>query len=94
MNLTEEQLNEITEMAYRLITPGLIAINIGVDENDFIQVVRTPGSKARNAFYQGYLKQQVELRDAIIKAAKNGSNPAQVELIKYIKQMQQYVDYE
>ena len=66
MNLTEEQLNEITEMAYRLITPGLIAINICVDENDFIQAVRTPASIARNAFYQGYLIQQVELRDAII----------------------------
>ncbi len=94
MNLTEEQLKEISDMAYRLITPGLIAINLDIDENEFLQALRTPGSDIRQAFYKGYLTQQIELRDAIIKSAKNGSNPAQLELIKYMKQMQQYVDYE
>ena len=94
MNLKKEQLDEVTDMAYRLITPGLIAINLGVDEDEFLQAVRTQGSDIRNAFYRGYLRQEIELRDSIIKSAKNGSNPAQMELIKYIKQMQQHVDYE
>ena len=36
MNLTQEQREEIEKMAYRLIPPGLIAINIGADETDFL----------------------------------------------------------
>ena len=77
-------------MAYRLILPGLIAINIGVDETDFLAELRTPGTEVRTAFYRGHLRQMVEL----IKSAANGSNPAQQELIKFIKSQQQYLEYE
>ena len=38
MSLTQQQSDEIEKMAYRLIPPGLIAINIGVDETDFTHV--------------------------------------------------------
>lgn len=94
MNLTPEQLNEIEAMSYRLISPNLIAINIGVDEVDFVAAVRTPGTEERQAFYRGYLRQLVELRDSLIKSATNGSNPAQQELIKFIKSQQQAIEYE
>ena len=70
-------------MAYRLILPGLIAINIGVDETDFLAELRTPGTEVRTAF-----------RESLIKSAANGSNPAQQELIKFIKSQQQYLEYE
>ena len=78
-------------MAYRLILPGLIAINIGVDETDFLAELRTPGTEVRTAFYRGHLRQMVELRESLIKSAANGSNPAQQELIKFIKSQQQYL---
>ena len=87
MNLTQEQREEIEKMAYRLIPPGLIAINIGADETDFLAEVRT-------ACYRGHLRQTVELRESLIKSAVNGSNPAQQELIKFIKSQQQYLEYE
>ena len=91
MNLTQEQREEIEKMAYRLILPGLIAINIGVDETDFLAELRTPGTEVRTAFYRGHLRQMVELRESLIKSAANGSNPA---LIKFIKSQQQYLEYE
>lgn len=53
MNLTQEQREEIEKMAYRLIPPGLIAINIGADETDFLAELRTPGTEVRTAFYRG-----------------------------------------
>lgn len=81
-------------MSYRLIAPGLIAINIGADEVDFVSEVRTPGTEARQAFYRGYLRQLIKLREALIKSAENGSNPAQQELIKFIKTQQQFIEYE
>ena len=67
MNLTTEQLKSIEDLAYRLIVPELVAINIGVDEIDFLHEVRIPGTDARNAYYKGYLKQMIETREAIIK---------------------------
>lgn len=81
MHLSAEQLNMIEEMAYRLFPPVMIAINIEADELDFIEAINTPGETARNAYYKGLIRQQMELRDSIIKAAKNGSNPAQQQII-------------
>ena len=65
MNLTQEQREEIEKMAYRLIPPGLIAINIGADETDFLAELRTPGTEVRTAFYRGHLRQTVELRESL-----------------------------
>lgn len=94
MNLKEETLKEIEEMAYRLISPGLIAVNVECDEFDFIEQLRVPDSLIRKAFYKGYLRQLVETRDAIIKSAQNGSNPAQTELLKFFQQMNNHILYE
>lgn len=94
MNLTQDQRNEIEKMAYRLIPPGLIAINLGMDETDFLTELRTPGTDVRSFFYRGHLRQMLEVREAIIKSAINGSNPAQQELIKFFKSQQQYLEYE
>lgn len=94
MNLNEDQLKAIEDLAYRLITLSLIAVNIGADETDFIQEVRTPGTPARTAFYKGYLRQLIETRDSLIKSAKNGSNPAQLELLHFIKDLNNSLQYE
>lgn len=94
MNLTTEQLKSIEDLAYRLIAPELIAINIDVDELDFIHEVRTPGTDARIAYYKGYLKQTIETREAIIKTAQNGSNPAQSEILKFLTDIQNHLKYE
>lgn len=94
MNLTTEQLKSIEDLAYRLIAPELVAINIDVDELDFIHEVRTPGTDARIAYYKGYLKQTIETREAIIKTAQNGSNPAQAEILKFLTDIQNHLKYE
>ena len=94
MKLTPEQLKAIEDLAYRLIAPDMVAINIGVDEIEFIHAIRTAGTEARNAYYKGYLQQSIEVREGIIKTAKNGSNPAQVELLKFLQEINQHLKYE
>ena len=94
MNLNAEQLKCIEDFAYRLIPPGLIAINIEADEIDFIEALRTPGTEVRTAFYKGYMNQMIETREAIIKTAQNGSNPAQTELLKFMREMNNHILYE
>lgn len=84
MHLEAEQIKEIEEMAYHLIEPSLIAINIEVDEAEFENHLKLRGSPVRSAYYKGYLRQLLELRRSVIKSAKNGSNPALEVLLKNI----------
>ena len=94
MNLTEEQLKEIENAAYMLISPTMIAINLEVDENDFWTELRTRGTPIFKAYYKGYLKQLTELRTSIIKSAHNGSNPAQLEVLKFFQDIERKIAYE
>lgn len=87
MNLNTEQLEQLEQMGYALITPETAAINLEVDEVELREDIRKVGSPARRAYYRGYLRQLMETRNAIIKAAHNGSNPAQLELMKMIRTM-------
>lgn len=92
MYLNTEQLKEIEEMAYQLFTPFDIALALETsDQDDFIEAIGHTGSDVHRAFYRGYLRQLGELRADTIKAAKNGSNPAQLELIKCINNIQREV---
>ena len=70
-------------MAYMLFTPEQIAINIEVDEIDFLLEIETT-SPSRTAFNRGLIRQEMELRTQIIKSAKNGSNPAQEQILKLL----------
>lgn len=94
MHLTQEQSNSVEQCAYRLIPPSLIAVNIEVDEFDFMTDLRIPGTDVFRSFYRGYVSQLIESREAIIKTAKNGSNPAQMELLKMIREMNNLIKYE
>lgn len=88
MHLTEEQLKGVEDMAYRLFTPELTAINIEADEVEFCEEISIPGSNVRTAYYRGLIRIQTELREAIIKASVNGSNPAQQQLLNLLQQLQ------
>lgn len=79
-NFSEEQLNQIEEMAYLLISPTLIAVNLGMMEADLRSYLKDENSPVYQAFYKGLLRQKMELHRSIIKAAGNGSNPAQEQL--------------
>lgn len=85
MYFNAEQLKNIEEMAYQLFSPFEIALALETEEADeFIEEIGSPGTDAHKAFYKGYLRQLGEL----IKAARNGSNPAQIELLKCITNIQ------
>lgn len=79
-NFSEEQLSLIEEMAYLLISPSLIAVNLGMLEADLRYHLKDETSPVYQAFYKGLLRQKMELHRSIIKAAGNGSNPAQEQL--------------
>lgn len=85
MNLTKEQLERVKDLAYRTIPTRVIANAMEMDEVDFIDEVCTPGTQVRQAYLSGMMQQMLETREAIIKAARNGSNPAQAELLRFLE---------
>jgi hypothetical protein len=91
MHLNPEQLNQVTEMAYRCFTPFLIAINPEPDEIQFVEQISIEGAGIRKSYYKGLIRQQMELGDALIKAAHNGSNPAQEQLLKIMEQLKGFI---
>ena len=88
-----ELLNSIEELAYLLFTPGEIAISLQLDKDEFLEKINQPTEDINQAFYKGYLRQLSELRIEIIKAARNGSNPAQLELIKCLQSLHREISH-
>lgn len=78
MSLTQEQREEVEKMAYRLIPPGMIAINIGVDETDFLVELRTPGTEVRTAFTG-------DISDRWLKYGRLSSSPPLTAAIRHNK---------
>jgi hypothetical protein len=91
MYLNPEQLSQVEEMAYRCFAPFLIAINLELDETGFVEQIFIEGTNIRKSYYRGLIRQQQELRDSLIKAAHNGSNPAQEQLMKIMEQLKGFI---
>lgn len=94
MNLTEEQLKEVRQAGLLLMPPSLVAINLEVDEDEFLMDIRSRHTPVHKAYYAGYLEQIAATRAAIIKSARNGSNPAQLEVLKFIQDVERRLNYE
>ena len=88
MNLNEDQLNEIEQMAGLFFSPEDIAVNLEMDEDDtelFIAAVATRNTKnvLAGAYLRGWLSAEITLRKAIQQSALNGSSPSQQMLLNY-----------
>lgn len=91
MNLNEDQLSEIEEMAGLFFSPEDIAINLELDEDDtemFIAAVACRNTKnyQAGAYLRGWLSAEITLRKAIQQSALNGSSPSQQMMLNYQKE--------
>jgi hypothetical protein len=89
MNLTEDQLKEIEDMAGLFFSVEDIADNLELDESQ-LETLQLDMQLKRGQFYKAYRKgwliSEVKLRRSIEKAADNGSNPAQQMMLNFQKQ--------
>ncbi len=92
VHLTEEQIKEITDMAELFFPPEDIAINVGIDIEEFKIAVLSKQGEIFRAFKTGWLKGEIPLRKGIAQAAANGSNPAQVKLLDLKKESESLFD--
>ena len=91
MNLNEEQLNEVEELAGLFFSPEDIAVNLELNEEEteyFSTAAECKNTKAPivAAFIRGRLSTEIELRKAIKQSAMNGSSPSQQMMLNYLKE--------
>jgi hypothetical protein len=87
MNLSKNQLEEIEKLAALQFSPREVAIILQVDEEDFSDHVEIHGD-VRLRYQRGRLKASAEVRMAILTQAKNGSSPAQKQMLDLIASAQ------
>ncbi len=87
MNFTEEQLNEIEEMAGLFFSPEDIAINLQLteEESDYFEacIDCRSQSSCSDAYHTGRLTSEIILRRAVKQSALNGSNPSQLAMLNF-----------
>ena len=94
MNLTKKQLDTIEHLAYLAFPPMRIAIVIEEDPYEFSMEIKDIQSDASRAYYKGWMQLQVEMREEMIKTAKNGSNSSLKELLDIMKVTNNLLSYE
>lgn len=92
MNLTEEELKQIEEMASALLPPSEIAILLRIDAAQrklFGQICKSHVlSPIYEAYHRGKLITKLELRRTVVKLAKAGSPAAEPLAEKFIREQQ------
>jgi len=88
MNLNEEQLSLVEEMAGLFFPPEMIAINLELDEDDTARFIinvqiNTTSMPIVAAYYKGRLQSEIELRKSIKQSANNGSSPSQQMMLNF-----------
>lgn len=88
MNLSEEQLKVVEEMAGLFFSPEMVAVNLELKDDDkeyFIAAVECKNTTNAlvAAYMKGWLESEIELRKAIKQSAKNGSSPSQQQMLNY-----------
>ncbi len=91
MNLSAEQIDMVEELAELFFSPEDIAVNLELNDEEteiFVDGVTTRCSSIPvvGAYIRGWLQGEITLRKAIMKAAINGSNPSQQQLLNFLKE--------
>jgi hypothetical protein len=84
----KEMLNEITAYAALAFSPVQIACILQLDVTEFIENYKDPFNDYGRAYLAGKLKTEAEVRKAIFTLSKQGSGPAQILALKYIKKQE------
>lgn len=85
--LDPEKLTELEELGGVFFTLEEAAVILQVDADKLKEVVGNHSTPEHQSYHRGRLKAEFETRKAIVKQAKDGSNPAQVLAMSLIKKM-------
>lgn len=85
MSCEEDELKMIEELAGLFFKTEEIAIVLEKDPEQFSCEIKLGESEASRIFTKGWMESERKIRQSIFDSAVNGSNPAQVIMLEYIK---------
>ena len=77
MELSEEQLKAVEEIAAAAYSPREVAFQIGLNPSKFVMAVKDEEHPASMAYFKGFLSSEFSVRQSVMTLARNGSSPAQ-----------------
>lgn len=83
---SNEQIDQVKELASVFFTPKEIAVILEFDELEFVRDCQDESSMIGKAFLGGKLQSELKIRKSIIQLANSGSSPAQAMSLDIIKQ--------
>jgi hypothetical protein len=85
MNLTDDEIAQIEELAGLCFIPSDITKILGKDIDEFVNEWRNENSIIRNHYDKGALIKEAEIRKSISELAKSGSSSAQQDYLKLLR---------
>lgn len=85
MELTNEQLGQVTELSKLFYTPKQIALMLQLDTKEFAILISIEDSDAYKAYWSGFYQSEMEFRKQVKRLSDLGSSPAQTLLAKIIE---------
>ena len=89
---TTEILVEVENMASLQFSPDEVALAMRIDRQVFRKALKEPGNDLADAYQRGRIKSEAEVRAAIYKLAKQGSTPAQKQMMDFAQANKRELD--
>ena len=86
MILSDETLEQISQMGGLFLSPREIACLLDLDTEEFLAQLSDPSSSAHKAYLKGRTQSKMEIRTKVISLAKMGSPQAEMLAEKYIEE--------
>lgn len=90
MNLTEQQLKDIEDLAGLFLTSDEIAVLLDLDIHLFMNEIASRKGPAFKAYFLGKTKSKKQIRENVIKMARHGSPQAEELADAYIESQKQF----
>ena len=82
-SLTQQQKDEIIRLGRLGFSYRDVALNFGFDIAEVARQFQQERGEVYECWYQGYLSAQAEIRQTVLDAALNSSQPAILQMLKY-----------
>lgn len=82
MDVSKQQLEDITRIAACGYPPKQVAFMAGIKYTDFMDELMNEESEISIAYYTGFFTSECAVRESVMNLARSGSSPAQTTALK------------
>ena len=86
MQIDAQVLADIKRIAAAGYTPEQTAFRLGLDAEEFMQVLQEDDHEISIAFFEGFNSAELAIRESVFKLAIAGSSPAQTLAVKLLEE--------